>query len=98
MTTAAGLTDVERSMLELERLTWRYVGAKEDFIRVRFGWSPVTHYARLAQLLRRPEALAYDGPTVRRLQRLAELRRARRSALRGEMATEMATETLNDHP
>lgn len=79
MTTATGLTDLDRSMLELERVRWKYPGAKEDFIRVRFGWSPTIHYAHLARLLRRPEALAYDGPTVMRLQRLAEQRRAHRS-------------------
>jgi len=77
---AVGLTDIERSMLEVERLSWKYLGAKEAFIRERFGWSPVRHFQKLAVLIQRPEALAYDPPTVRRLQRLADARRAHRSA------------------
>lgn len=81
-TGAAGarlLTDTERSILELERSWWKFPGAKEDFIRTRFGWSATRHYAVLNALIRRPEAMAYDAVTVRRLQRLAEARRSKRS-------------------
>lgn len=78
----AGLTDTERSILELERSWWKYPGAKEDFIRTRFGWSATRHYSVLHALIRRPEAMAYDAVTVKRLQRLAEQRRRHRSATR----------------
>jgi hypothetical protein len=74
----AGLTDIERSILEVERLHWKYLGAKEAFIRDRFGWSPVRHFQKLHALIQRPEAMAYDPQTVRRVQRLVEQRRTQR--------------------
>jgi hypothetical protein len=75
------LTDTERSMLELERLWWKFPGAKEDFIARRFGISPTRYYSALNRLLARPEAMAYDAVTVKRLQRIAEQRRSHRSRM-----------------
>lgn len=72
------LTDTERSMLELERSWWKFPAAKEDFIRVRFGISATRYYSALNRLLARPEAMAYDAPTVVRLRRIAEQRRTHR--------------------
>lgn len=75
-----GLTDDEKAMLELERSWWKHVGVKETLVRERFGISPTVYYARLNRLLDRPEAMAADPMTVRRLQRLRDARRAQRSA------------------
>ena len=75
---AGQLTDTERCILEIERTHWKYPAVKEDFIRTRFGWSAARHYSRLNELLRRPEAMAYDAQTVRRLQQRADALRARR--------------------
>jgi hypothetical protein len=77
-----GLTDDELAMLDLERSWWKHVGAKETHIRERFGISSTIYYARLNRLIDRPDAMAADPMTVRRLQRLRTARRAQRSARR----------------
>lgn len=83
MTTGSGhLSDEERAMLELERSWWKHPGAKDARIRERFDLSPTLYYARLNQLIDRPEAMAADPLLVRRLQRLREQRRAHRAAVR----------------
>lgn len=73
------LTDRQRAILDHETLTWRWPGAKDASILERFDVTPTRYYAELGALLRRPEALAYAPGTVRRLQRLAEARRAART-------------------
>lgn len=77
-----GLTDDDLAMLDLERSWWKHVGAKETHVRDRFGISPTVYYNRLNQLIDRPEAMAADPMTVRRLQRLRDMRRRQRSAAR----------------
>lgn len=74
--------DRDREMLELERTWWKYEGAKTTAIRERFDLSPTRYYQRLNWLLDRPEAVAYDPMTVRRLQRLRDQRQRQRSARR----------------
>lgn len=69
-------------MLELERSWWKYAGAKDTVVRERFDISPTVYYSRLNQLIDRPEAMAADPMTVRRLQRLRDQRRRQRSANR----------------
>jgi hypothetical protein len=76
------LTDDELAMLDLEAGWWKHAGAKDTHIRERFDISPTVYYARLNRLIDRPEALAADPMTVRRLQRLREQRRQQRSAAR----------------
>lgn len=80
--TNSALTDDDLEMLDLERQWWKHAGAKDSLIRERFDISPTAYYSRLNQLLDRPEALAADPMTVRRLQRLREQRRQQRSAAR----------------
>lgn len=76
------LTDLEASMLELERSWWKFPGAKDTAIRERFGCSPTRYYQRLNALIDRPEALAHDPMLVRRLLRLRQERQRQRSARR----------------
>lgn len=73
------LTEVERAVLDFERAWWKHPGAKDAAIRERFDWSPVRHYQVLNALLDRPEALAADPMTVRRLVRVREARRGQRA-------------------
>lgn len=73
------LTDRDRQMLAFEGQWWRYAGAKEQAIRETFDLSATRYYQLLNALLDRPEALAHDPMTVKRLQRVREDKRRRRS-------------------
>ena len=73
------LTEQEQEVLSLERLRWKYPGAKETAIRERFGWSSARYYQVLNALLDRPAAMAHDPVTVKRLSRLRALRRDARN-------------------
>lgn len=75
------LTDTERAMLDLERGWFKHAGFKESVIHDRFGISATRYYQQLNALIDRPEALAHDPMTVKRLQRLREQRRRQRSAV-----------------
>ena len=74
------LTDADLAILDLERTWWRYQGAKETAIVERFGISATVYYLRLNALIDRPEALAADPLTVKRLLRLREARRVQRGS------------------
>lgn len=76
------LTDLEQQILTFEHQTWRYAGAKEAAIRDRFGLSATRYYQLLSTLIDRPDALAHDPLTVRRLQRLRDARRQARTSRR----------------
>lgn len=77
------LTDTEARMLAFEQgRWWKYAGAKESAILVEFGVSATRYYQQLNALIDRPEALAHDPLTVRRLRRLRDGRRRARSAVR----------------
>lgn len=76
------MTDDEIAMLDFERAWWRHVGAKEGEIRRRWDISPTVYYLKLNALIDRADALEHDPMTVRRLQRMREVRRAARSARR----------------
>lgn len=80
--TTASLTEEELEMLAFERQWWRYAGAKEQAIRDTFDISPTRYHQRLNALLDRPEALAADPMTVKRLRRLASARAQARGARR----------------
>lgn len=73
------LTDTELAILEFERLTWKFAGAKESAIMDQFGMTATRYYLVLNTLIDRPESLAVDGPLVHRLRRLRDLRQAQRS-------------------
>ncbi|WP_067428433.1 DUF3263 domain-containing protein [Nocardioides jensenii] len=77
-----GLSDRDKAVLEFERLEWRYLGAKVAEVRDRFGLSEPRYFQLVNHLIDQPEAMAYDAPTVRRLQRLREQRARVRSSTR----------------
>lgn len=74
------MTDLELSILAFEQSRWKYAGAKETQIRDRFDMSATRYYQVLNALIDRPEALAADPLTTRRLRRLRDARRRVRSA------------------
>ncbi len=73
------LTDTEAAMLDLERSWFKHAGAKDEAVLARFGMTPTRYFAVLNVLLDRPEAMAHDAMTVRRLVRLREARAAERA-------------------
>lgn len=77
-----GLDEREREILDFERESWRLQVAKERAIRELFGISATRYHQLLRRIVDRPEALAYDPMLVRRLRRLREIRRKRRTAQR----------------
>ena len=79
---ALGLDERERRILDFERDAWRLQVAKERAIRETFGISATRYHQLLRRIVDRPEALAYDPMLVRRLRRLREVRRKRRTAHR----------------
>ncbi|MGP3999060.1 DUF3263 domain-containing protein [Streptomyces sp. 8N706] len=73
-----GLSDRDRAVLGMERVTWSGAGAKERAIRERLGMSPTRYYQLLNALLDDPLALAHDPVTINRLRRVRESRRRNR--------------------
>lgn len=74
------LSTLECEVLAFERVSpSRYPGTVDSLIGDRFGWSPTRYYQVLADILDRPEALAYDPQTVARLLRIRDRRRAART-------------------
>ena len=81
-TTAPGLSDRDRKVLEFERQWWKYAGAKEQAVRELFDMSATRYYQVLNALLDDPEALAFDPMLVKRLRRMRASRQRQRSARR----------------
>ena len=79
---ARGLDDRGRSILDFEREAWKLDVAKERAIRERFGFSAARYHQLLHRAIDTPEALAYDPMLVRRLRRVRDERRRRRTANR----------------
>jgi Protein of unknown function (DUF3263) len=79
---ASDLSERDRAMLAFERQWWKYAGAKEQAVRAKFGLSATRYYQLLNQLIDRPEALAHDPMTVKRLRRLRTRRQRQRAARR----------------
>jgi hypothetical protein len=69
-------------ILAFERSWWRQQGAKEQAISDVLGLSSTRYYQLLNRLIDRPEALAFDPVTVKRLRR----QRSRRQRVRSEPA------------
>lgn len=80
--TWSALNDTEKNMLRLEAGWFKYAGAKNAEIDRLFIMSPTTYYAKLNELIDKPEAEAWDPMTVKRLRRLRDARRAERSQRR----------------
>jgi len=83
--TAASAPDLDersRAILDFEREAWALSVPKQRAIRDRFGISPTRYHQLLHRIVDRPEALAYDPMLVRRLRRIREARRRRRTAER----------------
>lgn len=76
------LSERERAILDFERERWRLPGSAERQIRLRFDLSSSRYHQLLNRLIETPEALTYDPMLVRRLRRLRESRRRKRSAPR----------------
>lgn len=74
-----GLTERERTMLDVESKRWKFAGAKDSLIFDLFRCSPTRYYQELDALIDRPEALKRDPLTVKRLQRLRDKRREART-------------------
>ncbi|KOX16998.1 DUF3263 domain-containing protein [Nocardiopsis sp. NRRL B-16309] len=78
----SALADREQRILAFERQWWKFEGSKEQAIRDEFGFSATRYYQLLNGLVERPEALAFDPLTVKRLRRLRADRRRQRNARR----------------
>lgn len=76
----SALAEREQRILAFERQWWKLEGSKEQAIRDEFGFSATRYYQLLNGLVERPEALAFDPLTVKRLRRLRADRRRQRNA------------------
>jgi Protein of unknown function (DUF3263) len=76
------LDERSRAILDFEREAWSLTVPKHRAIRDRFGFSTARYHQLLHRIVDRPEALAYDPMVVRRLRRIREIRRRRRTAER----------------
>ncbi len=76
----SALAEREQRILTFERQWWKFEGSKEQAIRDEFGFSATRYYQLLNGLVERPEALAFDPMTVKRLRRLRADRRRQRNA------------------
>lgn len=69
------LDERSQQILYMERLWWKYAGAKEQAITQQFSMSATHYYQLLNQLIDTDAALAYDPMLVKRLRRLRTTRR-----------------------
>lgn len=63
----ARLSDVNRQMLDFEKRSWHYAGAKDRDITDTFDMTPTRYYHKLARLITTEAAYAYDPMLVERL-------------------------------
>jgi hypothetical protein len=76
------LDERDADILVFERQWWKHAGTKEQAIRDSFGISATRYYQLLNAIIDRPEALAYDPMTVKRLRRMRTARLTRRAQYR----------------
>ena len=69
------LDERSQQILSMERLWWKYAGAKEQAITKQFSIWPANYYQLLNQLIETDAALAYDPMLVKRLRRLRTTKR-----------------------
>jgi hypothetical protein len=60
----------DRAILDFERAWWHEPGAKDQAIEFALGLPAAVFYERLRAIIARPEALAYDPLTVKRVRAL----------------------------
>ena len=81
------LDDRAQRVLEFERQWWGHSGAKEQRIRVEFGWTAARYYQVLNAVIDTDVAVRYDPVLVGRLLEVrddrAERRRTRRPHVDG---------------
>lgn len=77
---AASLGVRDRDLLDFEREAWKLRMPKERAIREHFGFSAARYHQLLNRAIDRPEALVYDPMLVRRLRRIRDSRRRKRTA------------------
>ena len=73
------LAERDAAILAFERQWWKHAGTKEQAIRDHFDISATRYYQLLNAIIDRPEALAADPMTVKRLRRMRATRMARRT-------------------
>ncbi|MFC5676023.1 DUF3263 domain-containing protein [Aeromicrobium endophyticum] len=76
------LSERDREILELEKLWFKFAGAKEQAIRDRFNMTSTRYYQVLNSLIDTEPALAAEPVLVKRLRRLRSDRQRSRSARR----------------
>jgi len=69
------LDERSQQILNMEKLWWKYAGAKEQAITKQFSMSPANYYQLLNQLIETDAALAFDPMLVKRLRRLRSTKR-----------------------
>lgn len=79
---SGSLSARDREILAMERLWWKYAGAKEQAIRAKFDLSTTQYYHVLNALIDREDALAFDPLLVKRLRRMRAQRKRSRTARR----------------
>lgn len=63
----AELSATEQQMLEFEKRSWHYAGAKDRDISDTFAMTPTRYYQKLARLIATERAYAYAPMLVDRL-------------------------------
>lgn len=63
----AALSALDQHMLEFERRSWHYAGAKDRDITDTFEMTPTRYYHKLARLITTQDAYAFDPMLVERL-------------------------------
>jgi hypothetical protein len=76
------LSDLDLSILNIERGLWLHAGAKETEIRDQVDMSATAYYQRLNAMLDREDVLAHDPLLVKRLRRIRDQRRRTRAPVR----------------
>jgi hypothetical protein len=76
----AALDQRDRELLDFEREAWKLRMSKERAIRERFGFSAARYHQLLNRAIDRPESIVYDPMLVRRLRRIRDARRRKRTA------------------
>lgn len=72
------LTDLERSILDIERGWWRVAPTREQAISRALGMTASKYYFLLSRMLDSPRVWAADPALVERLRRLRDARLAER--------------------
>lgn len=75
------LSDLERSILDIERGWWRLAPTREQAIRQELGMSPSKYYLLLSRMLDSPRVWKSDPVLIDRLRRLRDSRLAERGAV-----------------